>query len=178
MNRLFTTTVAEATGPAASLFASIKGAIGMVPNAFLTAGSNSPVALGAALALDGTLHNASLSVKEIEVIKLAVSEYAQCDYCIAAHTAISKKAGLSREAILGYRHAQPSGDERLDALAVFARYLVSTTGTVPAEVVTAVKQAGYGDDQIVDTILAVASITFTNLLNRVNDTPVDFPAAD
>jgi alkylhydroperoxidase family enzyme len=45
-------------------------------------------------------------------------------------------------------------------------------------VVAAVQTAGYSDAQIVDTLLAIASITFTNLVNRVNDTVLDFPAAD
>lgn len=178
MNRLHTVSVAEATGASAQLFSSIKASIGMVPNAFLTAGTSSPLALGAALALDGALHKGSLSVKEIEVIKLAVSEVAACDYCLGAHTAIGKKAGLSREMILAVRHGTPSGDARFDALSTFARHLVSTRDTVPAAVVTAVKEAGYSDEQIVDTLLAVTSITFTNLINRVNDTPLDFPVAD
>jgi alkylhydroperoxidase family enzyme len=45
-------------------------------------------------------------------------------------------------------------------------------------VVGAVKAAGYTDAQIVDSLLVITSITFTNLLNRVNDTDLDFPAAD
>jgi len=38
-----------------------------------------------------------------------------------------------------------------------------------------VKAAGYNDQQITETLLAIADITFTNLFNRVNDTVVDFP---
>jgi uncharacterized peroxidase-related enzyme len=178
MDRLHNVEVAQATGEAAKLFTAIKGAIGMVPNAYAAIGNNSPLALQASLNLDAALAKSSLSSKEIEVVKLAVSEVAACDYCLAAHTLMGKKAGLGREAILGVRHGQPSGDERLDALARFARTLTSTSGTAPAEVVAAVKAAGYSDAQIVDTLLAISSITFTNLLNRVNDTAIDFPAAD
>lgn len=47
---------------------------------------------------------------------------------------------------------------------------------MPANVVDEFKQAGYSDQQIIDTLLAITSITFTNLVNRVNDTPLDFPA--
>ncbi|MYM23062.1 carboxymuconolactone decarboxylase family protein [Duganella sp. FT135W] len=178
MSRLFTQPVSEATGHAAQLFTAIKGAIGKVPNAYLTLGTNSPVALEAALNLDGALKKSSLSAKEVEVVKLAVSQEASCDYCLAAHTLMGGKAGLSADAIKGVRHGQPSGDARLDALATFVHTVVSTSGDVPAEVVIAVKQAGYSDAQIVDTLLAVASITFTNLFNRVNVTTLDFPPAD
>jgi uncharacterized peroxidase-related enzyme len=178
MNRLNTQPVSEASGQAAQLFASIKGATGMVPNAYVAIGTNSPLALQAVLNLADAETKSSLSGKEIESIKLAVSEVSGCDYCLAAHTLVSKKKGLSREAILGLRHGRPSGDARLDALASFARTLASTSGTASAEVVAAVKAAGYSDQQIVDTLLIIASITFTNLLNRVNDTALDFPAAD
>ncbi|HEX5342753.1 MAG TPA: carboxymuconolactone decarboxylase family protein [Duganella sp.] len=177
MSRLFTQPVSEATGHAAQLFTAIKGAIGMVPNAYRDIGNNSPVALEAALNLDGALRKSSLSAKEIEVIKLAVSQEAGCDYCLAAHTLMGGKAGLSKDAIQAARHNQPAGDARIDALASFVHTLVSTSGDVPAEAVIAVKQAGYSDAQIVDTLLAMASINFTNLFNRVNVTTLDFPPA-
>jgi len=178
MSRLHTIAIPEATGHAAQLFTAIKGAIGMVPNAYTTVGSNSPIALEAALNLDGTLKKSSLSAREIEIVKLAISEDAGCDYCLAAHTLMGSKAGLSRPAILAVRKGEASGDARTDALATFAHALARSSGTVPAEVVAAVKAAGYSDAQIVDTLLAIASITFTNLVNRVNDTALDFPAAD
>lgn len=178
MSRLHSPEVSQATGQAAQLFTAIRGAVGMVPNAYAVIGNNSPLALEAMLALDATLAKSSLGKKELEIIKLAVSEVAGCDYCLAAHTLMGKKAGLGREAILALRQGQPSGDARFDALATFARTLVTTTGTASAEVVAAVKAAGYSDAQVVDTLLAISGITFTNLVNRVNDTAIDFPAAD
>ncbi|MFZ6647908.1 carboxymuconolactone decarboxylase family protein [Undibacterium sp. TJN25] len=178
MTRLYNPAISEATGQAAQLFAAIKSAAGMVPNAYATLGSNSPVALEAVLTLDGAVKKSSLSTKEIEVIKVSVSEAVDCDYCVAAHTAMSKKAGLSREAILALRHGQPSGDVHNDALASFARYLITTRGTVPAEVLGAVKAAGFTDAQLADISMVIAAITFTNIFNRVNDTVIDFPAAD
>ncbi|MHC8324568.1 carboxymuconolactone decarboxylase family protein [Pseudomonas sp. B14-6] len=176
MNRLNVVSVDEATGHTAEVFASIKRAFGAVPNAFLVAGTNSPLALEAALALDGALHKGSLSVKEIEVIKLAVSQTSGCDYCLAAHTVIGKGAGLKNDEILAARHSTSSGNIKFDALSKFARTLVSTSGTISADTVNTVKHAGYSDQQIMDILLAVTSITFTNLINRVNDTPLDFPA--
>lgn len=178
MARLHTIDIAQATGPAADLFKGIKGAIGMVPNAFATVGTNSPVALQAFLNFDGAVAKGSLNAQEIETVKLVVSAVVECDYCLAAHTMIGKKSGLAREQILAFRRGEASGDARLDALAGFARSLVTTRGTVPAAAIAQVKAAGYSDAQIVDTLLAISAITFTNLVNRVNDTVLDFPAAD
>lgn len=178
MSRLFTQDVASATGEAAELFANIKRGMGKVPNAYAVIGSNSPMALAAALALDGALGKSSLSAKDIEAVKLAVSESVGCDYCLAAHTFVSKHIGLPADAVVALRHGNASGDARLDAISSFARLLVTTTGTVPAEVVSAAKGAGITDQQIIDILLAISSITFTNLVNRVNDTTLDFPPAD
>lgn len=178
MQRLFNQPVADATGKAAQLFAAIKSSVGMVPNAYAAIGNNSPLALEAALNLDAALRKASLSAKELEVIKLAVSEIGGCEYCLAAHTLFAGKLGLSREAIAQVRRNQPTGEARLDALAGFVHAVAGARGEVPADVVATVKAAGYGDAQIVDTLLAVAAITFTNLFNRVNATTLDFPSAD
>lgn len=60
---------------------------------------------------------------------------------------------------------------------MFARSLVTSRGTTAPDTVALVKAAGYSDAQIVDTLLAISAITFTNLFNRVNDTVVDFPPA-
>ena len=101
-----------------------------------------------------------------------------CDYCLAAHTLFAGKLGLSREAIVQVRRNQATGDTGLDALAAFVHRVAGTRGEVPADVVAALKAAGYSDAQIVDTLLAITAITFTNLFNRVNATTLDFPAAD
>jgi uncharacterized peroxidase-related enzyme len=178
MARLHTIALSEATGRAAELFSAVKSAVGKVPNSYIGIGSNSPVALEAVLNLEASLKKSSLSTQDIEVVKLVVSHTTGCDYCLAAHTLMGKKIGLNREAILALRQAQPSGDARNDALARFTLHLISTSGTVPADVVAAVKQAGVSDVQIVDITMAVASIAFTNLFNRINDTTLDFPAAD
>lgn len=176
MSRLHTLG-SQATGRTAELFAAIKSKLGKVPNAYDAIGSNSPVALEALLGFDAKLADTSLSKQEIEVIKLAVSEVNGCDYCLAAHTLAGRAAGLSADAMLAARRGTPGGNDRLDALSTFVRAVAGSRGTVDAAVVDAVKAAGYTDAQVVDTIFAISSITFTNLLNRINDTALDFPKA-
>ena len=178
MSRLPTIEITEATGRAAELFSAVKASVGKVPNSYIGIGANSPVALEAVLSLEASLKKSSLSAIDIEVVKLVVSETTGCDYCLAAHTLLSKKLGLHREAILALRQGRPSGDARNDALARFVLQLLTTSGTLPADVVSQVKQAGVTDSQVVDIAMAVASIAFTNLFNRINDTKLDFPAAD
>ncbi|MGP4128662.1 carboxymuconolactone decarboxylase family protein [Pantoea tagorei] len=175
MSRLHTTKESDATGKTAQLFGAIKSSMGKVPNAYLTIGSNSPDILGQMLQLNAALHKGSLSARELEAINLAVSEESGCDYCLAAHTLMAKKAGYTDEQTVELREARFSGDARIDALVQFVQYLVSTRGTVSAERVKTFREAGFSDQQVVETIGAVSAILFTNMVNRVNDTVVDFP---
>ncbi len=47
---------------------------------------------------------------------------------------------------------------------------------MPADAVVDVRAAGYTERQMIGTILAISVITFTNLVSRVDDTTLDFPA--
>ncbi|WP_186101930.1 carboxymuconolactone decarboxylase family protein [Burkholderia gladioli] len=176
MSRLSTIAVADATGSTAELFTKIRKAVGKVPNAYATIGTHHPEALAAMLGIDAILAGGTLSKAEIETIKLAVSENAGCDYCIAAHTLAGKFAGLSPEAMRQIRAGEPTGDVKRDALVTYVRSVVSTRGTVPAEQLDHFIAAGFTERQVIEVSLAIASITFTNLVNRANDTTLDFPA--
>ncbi|WP_186108395.1 carboxymuconolactone decarboxylase family protein [Burkholderia gladioli] len=176
MSRLSTLAVADATGSTAELFTKIRKAVGKVPNAYATIGTHHPEALAAMLGIDAILAGGTLSKAEIEAIKLAVSENAGCDYCIAAHTLAGKFAGLSPEAMRQIRAGEPTGDVKRDALVTYVRSVVSTRGTVPAEQLDHFIAAGFTERQVIEVSLAIASITFTNLVNRANDTTLDFPA--
>jgi uncharacterized peroxidase-related enzyme len=176
MSRLTSIAPDAATGTTADVFAKIKKAAGRVPNAYAAIGTHSPEALGAVLALDSVVADGSLVKAEIETIKLAVSEVSGCDYCVAAHTLMGKFAGLSQDAMKEIRAGSATGDAKRDALVRFVRVLVGTRGTVPAAELDAVRAAGYTERQVIEVCLTVTSITFLNLVNRVNDTTLDFPA--
>jgi len=176
--RLHTIAVQDATGQTAELFGAIRSAVGMVPNAYATIGSNAPAVLAQTLQANATLKKGNLSAREIEAISLAVSEHSGCDYCVAAHTLTGKMAGYTAEQTRQLRKGSYPEDAKLDALTRFAVELVSTSGTVPAASVEAVRAAGYSDAQIVEAVSAISANLFTNMVNRVNDTTLDFPAVD
>ena len=104
-------TVSPANQP---LFNALKGKLGFVPNLYATF-AHSAHALPAYLALQAA--RSSLSVREREVVNLAVSEVNGCEYCLAAHTVIARKFGYSDAQILEIRSGRAGFDPRLDALA-------------------------------------------------------------
>ena len=144
-----------------------------VPNTYAAIGSLQPQALSAILDAEAVLAAGSLSRKDIETVKLAVSAATGCDYCVAAHSLLGKLAGLPPATIGSIRAGRPAGDAKRDALAGFVRTLVTTSDDAFA----AIKVAGYTDQQLVEISLAVAVIIFTNVFNRINDTDLDFPSA-
>ena len=176
MSRIATPAVETATGASAEVFAQIRKAAGGVPNTFAALGSLAPEALKAVLAADGVLAAGTLGKKDLETIKLVVSQVAGCDYCVAAHSLLGKLAGLSPDTLRQIRNGEPTGDAKRDALAGLVRTLASTSGTISAARFDAIKAAGYTDTQLAEISLAVATTVFTNVFNRINDTTIDFPA--
>ncbi|HBY5038902.1 TPA: carboxymuconolactone decarboxylase family protein, partial [Klebsiella pneumoniae] len=164
MSRLADIREQDATGKAADIFAGIKKAMGKVPNAYLTIGGHSPAALQQALAHNAMLHKGSLSAQQLEAINLSVSEATGCDYCLAAHTLMAKKAGFSSEQIHALRRGEYAEEAQLDALVKFAQTLVTTTGTLPEADVAALRNAGFSDQQVIEIISAISAILFTNMV--------------
>jgi uncharacterized peroxidase-related enzyme len=177
MSRLHTVNPDSATGHAAEVFKAIRKAVGKVPNAYATIGSNAtPALLGQILQTNAVLSSqGTLTKRELEAINLAVSEASGCDYCVAAHTLTGKMAGYSFEQTRKLRQGGYDEDAKTHALVQFALRLVKTSGTLPEEAVEGLRGAGYRDAQIVEAVGAVSMILFTNMLNRVNDTTLDFP---
>jgi uncharacterized peroxidase-related enzyme len=176
MSRFSSVSPEAATGATAEVFAKIKKAVGKVPNGYLTIGSHTPAGLTAILAADAAVVSGSLSKADIEAIKLAVSETGGCDYCVAAHTAVGKMVGLKPEEMKQIRAGEATGAAQRDTLVRFVRHVIGSSGTVDAAEVETIRAAGYSETQIIEALLAVSVITFSNLVNRVNATTLDFPA--
>jgi len=59
----------------------------------------------------------------------------------------------------------------------FVRALVTSRGAVSDEEFAAARDAGFSDGAVVELVAHTAMTTFTNYLNRVARTELDFPAA-
>ena len=88
-----------------AIFDTLKKKLGKVPNLFATM-AYSQNALGSYIALSSA--PSSLSSKEKEVVNLATSQVNDCDYCLAAHTAIAKLNGFTDQQILEIRSNRKS----------------------------------------------------------------------
>jgi uncharacterized peroxidase-related enzyme len=161
--------------PAASqpTVAKVRGAFGSVPAMFATV-ANSPAALASMWGSFGALGAGTLGAKLGEAIAVAVANRNGCEYCLAAHTALGQKAGLSA-ADLAAAQRGIAQDPRTQAALTFAIKLVDARGQVSAADVQALKAAGFDDGQVVEVIAHVALNLYTNYVNIALDVPVDFP---
>lgn len=164
-----------ATAPAASqpLLAQIQSAFGATPNMF-RAVANSPAALQLMWAGFGALGGGTLPAKLGEQLAVAIADRNRCDYCLAAHTALGRKAGASA-AEMAEAQAGRSADPRTAAALAFATKLVDHRAAVTADDVQALRHAGFDDEAIVELLAHVALNLFTNYVNVALDVPVDFP---
>lgn len=157
-----------------AIFDNLKKNIGMVPNLYATY-AYSEHALGNYLALSGG--KTSLKPKEKEAVNLIVSQVNDCDYCLAAHTAIAKAQGFTDEQIIEIRRGGASFDSKLDALVKFAKSVTEKKGHADEQAVENFFAAGYNEGSLVDVVLVVGDKTITNYLYALTNIPVDFPAA-
>ncbi|WP_291822854.1 carboxymuconolactone decarboxylase family protein [Bosea sp. (in: a-proteobacteria)] len=175
MPRLAIPASIEASPAAAQpLLEAVKKQIGVVPNLFRLV-SNSPAALEGYLGLSGALGKGTLPAPTRERIALAVAEINGCDYCLSAHTYIGKNMAKLDDAEMTANRSGASNDPKADAALRFAAEVVRRRGHVSDDDVRAIKTAGYDDAQIVEIVLHVALNTWTNYVNSVAETTIDFP---
>lgn len=147
--------------------------LGVVPNLFRLM-ANSPTTLTAFTGFSGALAK-TLDLKTRERIALAVAQVNGCDYCLSAHTYLGLNlAKISPEEIALNRNGG-SGDPKADAAVGFAAKVTRERGHVSDADIAVVKLAGFDDGQIVEIVAIVAENCFTNFLNEVAKTEIDFP---
>jgi uncharacterized peroxidase-related enzyme len=127
------------------------------------------------VSLSGALGKGQLPAATRERIALAVAGINGCDYCLSAHTYLGRNvAKLDDAEITANRHGA-SNDVTADAAVKFAVRVTQARGHITAEDFAAVKAAGYTDAQIIEIVQHVALNTWTNYINTVGETEIDFP---
>lgn len=162
-----------ATGRTEELLRSVEQSLGAVPN-FIRVLANSPAALNGFLGLFSVAHEGTLDPLTRERIALAVAEQNACQYCVSAHTALGRKAGLDNAEMLANRKGT-SSDEKAAAALAFTQALVENTGDVTRAELDAVRAAGHDDEEVVEIITHVALNLFTNLIGKAAQVDIDFP---
>ena len=175
MSRIPTPASIEAA-PAASqpLLHAVQKQLGVVPNLFRLV-ATSPAALHGYLSLNGALNKGSLPAATRERIALAVAEVNGCNYCLSAHTYLGQHIAKLDDAEMTANRSGASNDPKADAAVRFAAKVTRERGQVSDADISALKAAGYDDAQLIEIVLHVALNTWTNYINEIAKTEIDFP---
>ncbi len=165
--------------PSASqpLLESVQKQLGTVPNLFRLV-ATSPAALEGYLSMMGALSKGGLPAATRERIALAVANVNGCNYCLSAHTYLGKHVAKLDDAELAANRDGSSNDPKADAAVRFAVKVTRERGRVSDADVRALKQAGYDDAQLIEIVQHVALNTWTNYINEVAKTEIDFPLVE
>lgn len=173
MNRIQQIDPASAAGKSKQLLEAVQSKLGLVPNLTRVL-ANSPAALDGYLSFSGALATGVLSARIREQIALAVAQANHCDYCLSAHTFIGGKVGLSVADISAARQGAAS-QQKESAILTLASSIVVQRGEISDATMEKARSSGLSDTEIVETAANVALNIFTNYVNHVAQTVVDFP---
>jgi uncharacterized peroxidase-related enzyme len=172
MSRIAAVNPETASAAVKPLLDGVQKGLGVTPNLFRVA-AQSPAALEALVSFFGAVGKGSFDARTREAIALSVSEANACDYCLSAHCALGKGAGLDERSMAEAR-AGKSDDGRRAALLALARATLEQRGRVGSALEEA-RRAGVSDAEIVELVANVSLSIFTNYLNELAGTDIDFP---
>ena len=169
MSRVPLIDAANTTADRQALLGQVHAAFGATP-AMFCAVANSPAALQSMWGSFGALGGGRLSPLLGEQIAVAIANRNACEYCLAAHTALGRKAGASGEQMAAARIGQ-SSDPATAAALDFALKVVEQRAQIADGDVQALRAAGFDDEQVVEILAHVALNLFTNYVNVAFDVP-------
>src|SRR6056297_2218075 len=168
------TTLETADGEAEALLSGAEASLGFVPNMYTYMANLPGVLAGYLSTYDDFRSQSGFTPAEQETVFLTISRVNGCHYCTAAHSMIADKmSGVPADSLAALRDGRPLPDPKLQAVAAFTEAMVVSRGNPGKPAVDAFLTAGYGEQQVLGVVLAIACKTFSNYVNHLAATPVD-----
>jgi AhpD family alkylhydroperoxidase len=173
MTRFLLQSIETAVAASKIYLEKVKNKNGYIPN-LLGILSNAPTALEAYLTVSEINSRTSFSFAERETIQITAAAKHACGFCVAGHTAIAYKQGhLSEDLVNALRNESSLPDPKLDALAIFTRTIIDQHGEVTQKQLAAFFEAGYCQQQAIETVLGISLATLCNFTNIMAETELN-----
>ena len=176
MHQLAPQTVDSAPEASKQLLRELQASVGFLPN-LAAAMANSPQLLRGFLAVRDIYQGGSFTPSQIQVLSLTAAYENDCAWCVAFHTFMALKEGVSSDSVLALRAGRSPIEPELAALSNFARKMVRARGAVGAEDRAAFLAAGYTPAQALEVVLGMAFSLMANYAGHLADAPLDKPFA-
>jgi alkylhydroperoxidase family enzyme len=146
----------------------------MIPN-IAGAMSTSPVLIACLVALFSKIHGGSFTEEQVQVFLLTNAVTNSCTWAVAFRTALSLKEGLDPSDVQAIRERRAPQNLKNAALSTLARTLIEKRGHLDDEDAAKFRGAGFGNDQLLEVVAAVAASTITNYTGNVTMPPLEAP---
>jgi AhpD family alkylhydroperoxidase len=165
-------TLETAPAPARDQLRQVQETLGQIPN--LAAGmAEAPTLLRSFFAVREIYAQGTLTPLEVQVLSLANAIENGCEWCVAFHSAMALKTGLSEKALAALRSGQPAGEQRLDALSRLTRRMIADRGRVGAEELREFQAAGFSRAQALEVVLGIGFSVMANFAGHLIQPPLD-----
>ncbi|MDC0357597.1 carboxymuconolactone decarboxylase family protein [Oligoflexia bacterium] len=154
------------------IYNQVEKAFGFVPNMIKTLATN-PVVAKLYLQGNQILGEGVLTPQERQVVMLAISNYNDCGYCMAAHGKATTGNGLAQEDAEAIRAGGLPKDSRLSALVSGAKLIVSKRGKLTPDDLASLKSAGVDKAQLHEIVALAALKTITNYIDHFEEIELD-----
>lgn len=164
--------VAEEARPAFDRFIKLTG---KMPNLYATIGYSAN-ALNSYLQYVNEQARGTFHAKEREAIYLIVSQFNGCEYCLASHTQSAIKNKWTEDETLALRAGtHPEG--RWQVIYKVIKSVIEQKGLVSDELLDEFFALGYDKTALIDLMVLINVMSFTNYTYRLTQIPIDFPLA-
>ena len=151
-----------------------KDRYGMVPNFYSALGINGAALSGYLAFEDAIQQDALLSVREQELISLAVADLNGCHYCVSGHTFSGKKAGLTAEECVMAQQGK-ANDPQENAVIAIALDVLQNRGNLTEENQRNIEEYAIPQAKVIQIMAWAALNTFSNWINNLVQPKIDFP---
>ena len=149
--------------------------MGKMPNLYATIGYSAN-ALNSYLQYVGEQARGTFHAKEREAVYLIVSQLNGCEYCLASHTQSAIKNGWNEEETLSLREGKHT-DSKWQVIYNVIESVIKQKGKVNDELLDEFYAIGYHEAAIMDLMVLINVMSFTNYVFRLTQIPIDFPLA-
>lgn len=149
--------------------------LGKMPNLYATIGYSAN-ALNSYLAYVNEQARGTFHAKEREGVYLIVSQLNGCEYCLASHTRSAIKNGWTEDETLSLR-AGAHPDKKWQVIYRVIKSVIDNKGQVSDDLLEEFYALAYQEAAIVDLLVLINVMSFTNYAFRLMQIPIDFPLA-
>lgn len=150
----------------------VQANLGGIPN-LAAAMAEAPTLVRSFFTVRQIYSEGTLSAGDIQVLSLANAEENDCDWCVAFHSMVAEKSGVSAETIAALRERRTPADPRDKALSDLTREFIQRRGNVPPASIAAFLAAGFTPAQVLEVIVGIAFSTMANFAHQVVHAPLD-----